>query len=220
MITKKILEEDAAAIVSPDQIECHTVLALEGMTCAACAMRIEKGLKKIPGVKDASVNFATEQATVIYAPIETTVEQMSQKVEMLGYKAMLHVPPVKPKGTAGDTPAPIDSLVQGDEREMRQRAVLARKRTLLLLGIILTVPIMIFSMFLMNRFPGENILLLALTTPVWAIVGWEFHRVSLKTLRHGSANMDTLVSLGSTAAYGMSAGRDVLSTRCGSCHLL
>jgi Cu+-exporting ATPase len=56
-------------------------------------------------------------------------------------------------------------------------------------------------MFFFNRFPGENYLLLALTTPVWAIVGWEFHRGALKSLRHGSANMDTLVSLGSTAAY-------------------
>src|SRR5207245_10224230 len=53
----------------------------------------------------------------------------------------------------------------------------------------------------MNWFPGENYLLLALTTPVWAIVGWEFHRGAIRSLRHGSANMDTLVSLGSTAAY-------------------
>ena len=59
-------------------------------------------------------------------------------------------------------------------------------------------------MFFINRFPGENLLLLALTTPVWAIVGWEFHRGAIKTLRHGSANMDTLISLGSTAAYIMS----------------
>jgi P-type Cu+ transporter len=64
--------------------------------------------------------------------------------------------------------------------------------------------VVILSMFFMNRFPGENYLLLVLTTPVWAIVGWEFHRGALKTLRHGSANMDTLVSVGSTAAYAMS----------------
>jgi len=56
-------------------------------------------------------------------------------------------------------------------------------------------------MFFMNRFPGENYLLLFLTTPVWAVVGWEFHRGAINSLRHGSANMDTLVSLGSTAAY-------------------
>jgi Cu+-exporting ATPase len=205
MITENTLEGDDAVIVLPDQMEeCHTVLALEGMTCAACAMRIEKGLKKLPGVKDATVNFATEQATVIYASAETTVEQMNLKVETLGYKATLHVPPAEPKGATGDAPASVDSLVQEDERGMRQQAALVRKRTLLLLGIAFTMPIMVLSMFFMDGSFGENILLLVLTTPVWAIVGWEFHRVSLKTLRHGSANMDTLVSLGSTAAYGMS----------------
>ena len=205
MISEEILEDNSTAIVSPSQMEqSQTVLALEGMTCAACAMRIEKGLKKIAGVKDASVNFATEQATVTYAPLETTVEQMNQKVEMLGYKATLHVPPAEPQGVTHDTSAPQDALVQEDERGRRQRAALARKRTLLLLGIIFTVPIMILSMFFMDSFPGENMLLLVLTTPVWAIVGWEFHRGALKALRYGSTNMDTLVSLGSTAAYGMS----------------
>src|SRR5947207_10107473 len=59
-------------------------------------------------------------------------------------------------------------------------------------------------MFFMNRFPGENFLLLAQTTPLWAVVGWEFHRGAMKTARHGSANMDTLISLGSTAAYVLS----------------
>ncbi len=217
MITKEALEDNTTAIVSPSQMEhAHTVLALEGMTCAACAMRIEKGLKKIPGVKDASVNFATEQATVTYAPMETAVEQMSQKVEMLGYKATLHVPPAEPQRVTHDTSAPIDSLVQEDERGMRQRAALARKRTLLILGIVLTVPIMILSMFFMNCFPGEDVLLLALTTPVWAIVGWEFHSRAIKTLRHGSTNMDTLVSLGSTAAYGMSVVSTIFPNVLGS----
>ena len=67
--------------------ESRTVLALEGMTCASCAMRIEKGLKKVPGVKDASVNLATEQATVTYDPTQTGLEQMVQKVDTVGYRA-------------------------------------------------------------------------------------------------------------------------------------
>src|SRR5258708_18621581 len=70
-----------------------------------------------------------------------------------------------------------------------------------MMGIILSVPVVLLSMFFMNSFPRENYLLLALTTPVWAIVGWEFHRGAIKTLRHASANMDTLISIGSTAAY-------------------
>jgi Cu+-exporting ATPase len=204
MITEKNLGNDAVASVSPSQMEDCTVLALEGMTCASCAMRIEKGLKKIPGVQDVSVNFATEQATVTYAPEQTGVEQMRQKVEMLGYKATLYVPPAESKGATSDTCISVNALAQEDEQGKRQRATLVRKRTLLILSIVLTVPIMILSMFFMDRFPGENILLLVLTTPIWAIVGWEFHRGAIKTLRHGSTTMDTLVSLGSTAAYGMS----------------
>src|SRR5216683_7131567 len=73
--------------------ESQATLALEGMTCASCAVRIEKGLKKIPGVKDASVNFAMEQATVTYDPVQTGVEQMVQKVDAVGYKAIPLVMP-------------------------------------------------------------------------------------------------------------------------------
>ena len=67
--------------------ESRTVLDLEGMTCASCAMRIEKGLKKVPGVIDANVNLATEKASVMYDPTQTNLEQMVQKVEAVGYRA-------------------------------------------------------------------------------------------------------------------------------------
>src|SRR6266852_9468434 len=77
--------EDFSPFQSMD--ESRTVLVLEGMTCASCAMRIEKGLKKVPGVRDASVNFATEQATVTYDSEQTGLEQMIQKVDAIGYKA-------------------------------------------------------------------------------------------------------------------------------------
>src|SRR5216683_7105469 len=87
MVTETTRKNDNNAGVSQGQTENRATLALEGMTCASCAMRIEKGLKKVPGVKDASVNFATEQATVTYDPSQTNVEQMVQKVEAVGYKA-------------------------------------------------------------------------------------------------------------------------------------
>ena len=188
--------------------ESRTVLALEGMTCASCAMRIEKGLKKVPGVIDAHVNLATEQASVMYDPTQTNLEQMVQKVEAVGYKATPQVAslqqPAQKTATGAITETSGSSIVsipQEDERSLRRQAEVIRKRNLLILGIVLTVPVVILSMFFMNRFPGENYLLLVLTTPVWAIVGWEFHRGAINSLRHGSANMDTLVSLGSTAAY-------------------
>src|SRR6266702_4338198 len=207
--------------------ESHTVFALEGMTCASCAMRTEKGLKKLPGVKDANVNLATEQATVTYNPEQVGIEQMVQKVETVGYKAIPHAPPVHPVGASAELAervsipsqptADLSAMrptsnvpditiagVQEDAQSERRQAEITRKRNLLILGIVLTIPVVILSMFFMDRFPGENYLLLALTTPVWAIVGWEFHRGAINRLRHASANMDTLISIGSTAAYMMS----------------
>jgi P-type Cu+ transporter len=223
--TEHTLQESAHIFPGQTGERLRAVFAVEGMTCASCAMRIEKGLKKVAGVQDANVNLATEQATVTYDPTQTGVEQLMQKVEAVGYKAApilpaITTPPqsVSPgqvtldeAATAAPTEPRDDTLerrLQAVERRLSKKQELTRKRNLLILGIILTMPVVILSMFFMNRFPGENFLLLVLTTPVWAIVGWEFHRSALKSLRHWGTNMDTLVSLGSTAAYLMS----VLST--------
>ncbi|GAC1623424.1 MAG: heavy metal translocating P-type ATPase [Ktedonobacteraceae bacterium] len=167
----------------------------------------------MPGVADAQVNLATEQASVTYNPTLTGPEQMLQKVEAVGYKAIpLVVPSSEPIGTravhteiaTNTANTPSRAVLQEDARRERKAAELVRKRNLLLLGIALSLPVVILSMFFMDRFPGENVLLLILTTPIWALVGWEFHRGAINTLRHGSANMDTLVSLGSTASYVLS----------------
>ena len=207
---KHPIEENVAVSgtkIEPMQ-EIRTVLDLEGMTCASCAMRIEKGLKKVPGVIDANVNLATEKASIKYDPTQTNLDLMVQKVEAVGYKATPEVTnlqqPALEMATGANTETSgtfVISIRQEDELSKRRQAEIIRKRNLLILGIVLTVPIVILSMFFMNRFPGEDYLLLILTTPVWAVVGWEFHRGAINSLRHGSANMDTLVSLGSTAAY-------------------
>src|SRR5207237_1378267 len=205
------IEENENIPLAQPAAKSQTVLALEGMTCASCAMRIEKGMRKVPGVKDANVNLATELATVTYDAAQTGLEQMVQKVETVGYKATPQIAPQqKPvqETTTSTMPETHDTQIfnipQEDEQSKRKKAEIIRKRNLLILVIVLTLPVVILNMFFMNAFPGENYLLLALTTPVWAIVGWEFHRGALKTLRHGSANMDTLISVGSTAAYVMS----------------
>jgi P-type Cu+ transporter len=196
---------------------CQTVLALEGMSCASCAMRIEKGLKKVQGVQEVSVNLATERAMVSYDSAQTGIEQMLKKVEAIGYKALPLDAPASPPVTSQE--AELEGQQQEEDEEIalvsttaspleeqsrRKQREIIRKRNLLILGVALSIPVVILSMFFMNSFPGENYLLLLLTTPVWAIVGWEFHRSALNGLRHASANMDTLVSLGSTAAYIMS----------------
>ncbi len=208
MATETKRSEENGTIEQNQATNCEVVFDLEGMTCASCAMRIEKGLKKVPGVKDASVNLATEKAIVTFDPSQTAIEQMVQKVDAVGYKATPHVsasaqPQSLPVEAATGTAA-VPNVAQVDEQSKRRQAEIIRKRNLLILGIVLTLPVVILSMFFMGAFPGENYLLLVLTTPVWAIVGWEFHRGALKTLRHGSANMDTLVSVGSTAAYVLS----------------
>ena len=217
METKDLKEATTTVSQGQTDPDSNTVLVLEGMTCASCAMRIEKGLRKVPGVKEANVNLATEQATVSYDPTQTGLEQLVQKVEAIGYEAAPLIPPTPslhpqhadPGGETqliAELDVPVPSITREDERSQRRDAELARKRKLLILSITLAVPVIILSMFFMNRFPGENYLLLALATPIWAVVGWEFHRVALKTLRHGGANMDTLISLGSTAAYLWSIG--------------
>ncbi|MBV9688584.1 MAG: copper-translocating P-type ATPase [Ktedonobacteraceae bacterium] len=184
--------------------DCRAVFTLEGMSCASCAMRIEKGLKKVPGVLDAQVNLATERATVLYHPQETGLAQMMQQVEAIGYKAT----PLNQEQPQSITPT-VETTTrerphQEDGNSQRKKTEIIRKRNLLIVAIVLSLPIVILSMLFMNSFPGQNYLLLALTTPVWAVVGWEFHRGALKTLHHGSATMDTLISVGSTAAYAMS----------------
>src|SRR5436309_15754148 len=87
MATKADSPRKALGVEIGNVSESHTLLAIEGMSCASCVMRVEKGLNKLPGVLSAMVNLTTEQAMVTYLPAETSVEQMVQKVEALGYKA-------------------------------------------------------------------------------------------------------------------------------------
>ena len=130
---------------------------------------------------------------------------MVQQVEVVGYKAT----PMASEGAGQAQPYPGGAINQGptdaiDQVRTRRQAEVVHKRNLLVLGIVLTLPVVMLSNFFMNSFPGEHFLLLALTTPVWAVVGWEFHRAAITRLRHVGANMDTLISVGSTAAYLMS----------------
>src|SRR6266516_7109166 len=95
--TNRALAETVVVPQAQIRGEDRAVLALEGMTCASCAMRIEKGLKKLPGVKDASVNLATERASVTYDPTQTGLKQMVQKVDAVGYRAIpMDLPPSSP----------------------------------------------------------------------------------------------------------------------------
>ncbi len=185
-----------AASLSIDAIE----LVISGMTCASCARRVERALSRTPGVTEANVNLATEHAQVVYDPASTTLDDLIRSVERAGYGAS---PSASAAATGLIGPAAPDAAVPDAETLQRQRD-LQRTRLTLALGIVLSVPVVLLSMFFMNRFAFENYLLLALTAPVWGYVGWGFHRTALRLLRHKSANMDVLISLGATAAFAMS----------------
>ncbi|MDB5081841.1 MAG: copper-translocating P-type ATPase [Chloroflexi bacterium] len=210
-------------------------LEIEGMTCASCVNRIERKLNKLPGVETASVNLATERGTIAYNPQVVKLPQIIGAVEAAGYKARpygdtleeaaepapvavqtrpaVNLPVVK---AVAATPVQMHkprrkapSLEESAERDRaRREKEITRRRNLLILGVVLTVPVFVINMFGMDWFREAQVrdwLLFALTTPVWAIVGWEFHRGALRNARHFAANMDTLISIGSTAAYLFSA---------------
>ncbi|MER3410963.1 MAG: heavy metal translocating P-type ATPase, partial [Thermoleophilia bacterium] len=152
-------------------------LKIEGMTCASCAARIERKLNKIEGVT-ATVNYATEQATVSYDPSRVTLEELIRAVEAAGYGAAL--------------PAEIESTEEDAERRLLLRLAVAAG---------LTGPLVALAMIPLLHFAGWEWLALALATPVVLWAGFRFHRAAAVNLRHGTATMDTLISIGTLAAW-------------------
>ncbi len=149
-------------------------LELEGMTCASCAGRIERGLNDLEGVQ-ASVNLATEKAAVRYDESSLDVDALLAAVEAVGYRA---------------SPAGV--------REDEQRDTV---RTRLALAAALTVPLALVAMVPPLQFDGWEWLAFALATPVVFVAGWPFHRATVRNLRHRAVTMDTLVSLGTLSAW-------------------
>jgi Cu+-exporting ATPase len=163
-------------------------LAIGGMTCASCANRVERKLNKLSGV-EASVNYATEKARVSYAA-DVTPEQLVATVEAAGYTAAL--PGAEDPGTAEE-----------HARDLRERLVVSA---------LLAVPVIVVSMVPAWQFLYWQWVVLGLAAPVVLWGAWPFHRATWTNLRHGSATMDTLVSLGTLAALGWSVYALVLGT--------
>ena len=160
-------------------------LSISGMTCASCASRIERKLNKLDGVT-ATVNYATEKARVSF-PGSVATEDLLSTVEAAGYTARLPEPPA-PDGTV--------EVVEGDPvRPLRQR---------LLISVALTVPVVLMAMVPGLQFEYWQWLSLTLAAPVVVYGGGPFHVAAWKNLRYGSATMDTLVSMGTLAAFGWS----------------
>ena len=155
-----------------------TELPIEGMTCAACAARIGRGLSDLDGVEEANVNYATARAVVSYDPDAVDLAAFSTTIQKLGY------------AVAAD----------GDASE-EQLAELGRR---LVAAVVLSVPTVAISMVSALQFGGWEWVVAALATPVVWWVGWPFHRTALRNFRHGSTTMDTLVSMGTGAAWAWS----------------
>lgn len=196
--------------VITDQIE----LPITGMTCASCQGRVEKALRRTEGVIEANVNLATERATVTYAPGVADFATIKSAVENAGYGVI--------------APAATDAAAQEDVETTARRAEVADKWRKLVVAIMFAVPLFIVSMARdfglispwltggaaampgMDGMAGMhyaarsdllNWLFLALATPVQFYSGRDFYRNAWKALKHGTANMDSLIAIGSSAAY-------------------
>ena len=222
-------------------------LPITGMTCTVCALTIEKGLAETPGVEKASVNFASEKASVEYDPAKTNLTKLARAVSELGYgvaarksiypvggmtcascvahveDALKDVPGVISvavnlgsekatveyiEGTAyadmkkavEDAGYELGKEIEGleDVSETSQREV-RKVRNRFIVAAILTVPIVV--MMLTPSFTGMNYLLWALATPVQFWAGWRFYKSAWGALRHRTSDMNTLIAVGSSAAY-------------------
>ena len=171
---------------TPDRSAAREVrLDLEGMTCASCVARIERKLNKVEGV-EATVNFATEQATV-HVPADVSVDELVAVVEGAGYGA---------RPVAAD-----EHGVHAHEHG----AGAAGLRTKLVVAAALTVPVLLLSMVAPLQFSGWEWVAFTLATPVVFWSGSGFHRSAFRSARHFEATMDTLISIGTLAAWGWSS---------------
>ncbi|GGO55349.1 heavy metal translocating P-type ATPase [Streptomyces lasiicapitis] len=168
-------------------------LAIGGMTCASCSARIEKKLNRIDGVT-ASVNLATEKAKVAYGD-GVEVGQLVATVEKLGYSAHEIVPPAPDAGPGDDTSVrPVTTDLTEADRLLQR----------LLVSAALALPVVVLAMVPSLQFEYWQWLSLTLAAPVVVWGGLPFHKAALTNARHGAATMDTLVSLGTLAAFGWS----------------
>ena len=168
-------------IAEPSRID----LEIGGMTCASCAMRIEKKLNRIDGVT-ATVNYATEKAQVVVdGPLDPAL--LITAVENAGYTASVPAPPADADGAGAEPDAEGPEL-----RALRHR---------LIGSVVLSVPVILLAMIPALQFTYWQWASLALAAPVIVWAAWPFHRAAWVNLRHGAATMDTLISLGTSAAF-------------------
>lgn len=179
--------EDAPSTGTVATLEdgAHVDLIVSGMTCAACALRIEKKLNKIDGVT-AAVNYATEKANVTFDPTKVGPDELIAAVEGVGYGATL--------------PAPVHTAEAAEEQDQSAARARSLQRRLLISGA-LGLPVLAISMVSPLQFTYWQWVCLVLAAPVATWGAWPFHRAAVMNLRHRSTTMDTLISVGVLSAF-------------------
>ncbi len=166
-------------------------IPIGNMSCASCVQTIEEVLNELDGVKSANVNLATEKATVEFIPAIITLDEVKKAITDIGYQVL---------------ELPEDAMVDA-EKEARMKEIRTQKR-LVILGAILSGLIMGIAMLVPVEVFGEeffrNLLFFTLATPGQAILGWQYYIRAFKRILHLKTNMDTLIAMGTSAAYGFS----------------
>ncbi|MFO0568464.1 MAG: heavy metal translocating P-type ATPase [Polyangiaceae bacterium] len=184
------MEPGATREVEPEHLE----VGVKGMTCASCVARVERVLKKQPGVREANVNLGTEKASIAFSPELVSRERLVRAISDAGYEPVLLEPGVDREEQAR----------RAAERELRADFLLAAVLAVPLLAVAMlpmVVPPLMTAMHALGSHQSFGYLQLALATPVQLWAARRFHRAAWAELRHASPGMNLLVSLGSSAAY-------------------
>jgi Cu+-exporting ATPase len=179
-VASAVSEPEQAALGGAAAHEGRVRLEIGGMTCASCAARVERKLNKLSGV-EATVNYATEEAAVVFDPRRFEIADLIKTVEATGYTAALPT---------------ADAVEDDPTRPLRNRLVVA---------VALSIPLVVFAMIPPARFDGWEWLAFTVSAPVILWSGFGFHRAAVTNARQGVATMDTLISLGTIAAFLWSA---------------
>ena len=171
-------------------------LGITGMTCASCVRRVEKSLTRVPGVREASVNLATERATVVSDPATASLEQLKTAIQQAGYGAY------EVEGSAADASVPVGPGEPEPERRRHLDSLRRKWLTSLAIGAGMMV-VMYLPVHLEGELVAPLLLIAATAVQFWAGAG--FYTAAWAAARHGAADMDTLVAMGTSIAYAYSA---------------
>jgi P-type Cu+ transporter len=186
--------------------ETEAILPIEGMTCASCVRRIEKALHRVEGVRDASVNLATEKAKVVFDPTIVGLGELSSAVEKAGYRVGELPTSATAPSTTATAPATSQPVASGDAHEReRQREIddLKTKSLASLVAGLAMMGLMYLPLGIDLKAVAPLLLIVSTIVQVWA--GATFYRAAWAAAKHGGTNMNTLVAVGTSVAYGYSA---------------